>query len=658
MNDKTKLPNIAASSDPARERRRELEALVPEAFSEGRLDLAALKRALGEEALIDSGERYRLDWAGKSDAYKVLQTPTTATLRPRRDKSVNFDQAQHVFIEGENLEVLKVLQKAYFSKVKLVYIDPPYNTGNDSFIYPDRFQESKEDYLKRINELADDGTLMREGFFRKNSRESGHFHSNWLSMMLPRLYIARNILQDNGLILVSVDDNESFNLRNLLNEIFGEENFIAQIVWRGGRRNAAKIISTSHEYMLLYAKNLNFCLKTGILWRERKRGLGEIYAEAKRLLEEHSDDYEKASLLLKEWYESLADDNPSKDHDHYCWVDSKGVYFASDISRGGGGGPKWKITNPHTGEIVSTPERGWAYSKLEDLESDIKNDLIHFNGSNVPCSKSYLKDNEMQLVDTVFYKDRRGSSKRLRRLLGGDFFDFPKDENVLQHFISVFTREQDMVVDFFGGAGATAHAVLNLNQSDVDSRRKFVFVQLPEKLDEESDAYKAGYRTIADIARARLKLVIDNLIRRSDLVSSQFSLGFKYYVLGPSTIKMWRGDGIDTPEELANQMKMFVNSEKKGTDAEDLLYELLLKFGQELTTPVERLEIQDVRIFAINGRQMLFVLKSFTESMIDPLLKLKPREVIALDSVFHDSDELKTNLDLQCRDAGVKFTCI
>jgi len=220
----TDTPELGNSTHITQELRAQLATLVPAAFSEGKLDVTALQRALGEEASAESSERYTLDWAGKADAYKVLQTPSSATLRPERGQSVDFDAAQHVFIEGENLEVLKVLQKAYFGKVKLIYIDPPYNTGSDSFIYPDRFQESKEDYLRRIDALADDGTLMREGFFRKNSKESGHYHSNWLSMMLPRLYIARNLLREDGVIFVSIDDNEVHNLRCLMNEVFGEEN--------------------------------------------------------------------------------------------------------------------------------------------------------------------------------------------------------------------------------------------------------------------------------------------------------------------------------------------------------------------------------------------------------------------------------------------------
>ena len=228
---------LARSPDPTEERRAQLAALIPEAFTEGKLDIPALKRALGDATVIEGGERYALTWAGKANAYKVLQTPSSATLRPQRELSVNFDAAQHVFIEGENLEVLKVLQKAYFGKVKLIYIDPPYNTGSDSFIYPDRFQESKEDYLRRINDLADDGTLMREGFFRKNGKENGHYHSNWLSMMLPRLYIARNLLREDGVIFVSCDDNEMHNLRCLMNEVFGEENFLGVVVWKGATDN-------------------------------------------------------------------------------------------------------------------------------------------------------------------------------------------------------------------------------------------------------------------------------------------------------------------------------------------------------------------------------------------------------------------------------------
>jgi adenine-specific DNA-methyltransferase len=321
--------SIAASPNPIEERRNQLAALIPEAFSEERLDVAALKRALGSEAIIEGGERYALTWAGKGNAYKVLQTPSTATLRPQRDLSVNFDEAQHVFIEGENLEVLKVLQKAYFGKVKLIYIDPPYNTGSDSFIYPDRFQESKEDYLRRINELSDDGTLMREGFFRKNSKENGHYHSNWLSMMLPRLYIARNLLREDGVILVSIDDNEAANLKLLMDEVFGPENLIAQLVWEKGRKNDAKLFSVGHEYMLVYARSMTTLKDAKTVWRESKPGAKEIIAKWRELKVVHGEaNYEAQQAGLRDWFKGLPDANPSKKLSRHKWVDKWGPWGA------------------------------------------------------------------------------------------------------------------------------------------------------------------------------------------------------------------------------------------------------------------------------------------------------------------------------------------
>lgn len=234
-----------------------LKELFPESISEGKIDWEKLKATLGEDITF-SNERYVLNWAGKSDAFKVLQSPTTATLTPARDESVNYNNTGHIFIEGENLEVLKVLQKSYYGKVKMIYIDPPYNTGNDHFIYPDRFSESKEDYLKRVGEKDEEGYLTREGMYRKNSRDSGHYHSNWLNMMYPRLFLARNLLKDNGVIFVSIDDNEVHNLRLLMNEIFGEENFVEEIIWQRtfATKNDAKYLSSEHEYILLYAKNI------------------------------------------------------------------------------------------------------------------------------------------------------------------------------------------------------------------------------------------------------------------------------------------------------------------------------------------------------------------------------------------------------------------
>lgn len=677
---------LEKSPDLAAIKREQLIDLFPEAFTEGRLDIAALKRAIGAE-VIEGGERYVLTWAGKNDAYKVLQFPTTATLRPQRDFSVNFDDAQHVFIEGENLEVLKVLQKAYFGKVRLIYIDPPYNTGSDSFIYPDRFQESREDYLKRIHELTDDGTLMREGFFRKNSKDNGHYHSNWLSMILPRLYIARNVLRDDGVILVSIDDHEAPNLRLLMDEVFGPENFIAQLVWEKGRKNDAKLFSVGHEYMLVYGRSLVTLRAERTVWREPKPGAKEIIDKWRELKTLHSEqNYEAQQQSLREWYAALPATHPSKKLSRYKWVDKWGPWRDRDISWPGGGGPRYDVPHPKTKKPCKVPERGWGFATSEEMQRQISLGLVVFRNDHTepPFRKAHLlpvpeelddetdilmdetengEDEEigLQVMGSVIYKQSQVAVKYLRKLMGGKLFDNPKDHEVLARLISYCTGgdQTAIVMDFFAGSGSTAEAVVWLNQRD-DGARQTIAVQLPEPCDKESAAAKAGFATIADIARERIRRVIDTVKSEAALTdpASVAQLGFKSFALAPSNFKQWRGDGIEDAQTLGEQIKMFVHAEKDGATSEDIVFELLLKLGQPLTTAIEKIVLPGGTVYAIHGRSMVFVLESFHLDMIEPLLALKPREIVALDSVFHDSDEWKSNLDLQCRDADVKFTCI
>ena len=648
MSDPKSDTALAASPNPADARRAQLAALIPEAFSEGKLDLAALKRALGESVVIEGGERYGLTWAGKSDAYKVLQTPSTATLRPERDKSVNFDQAQHVFIEGENLEVLKVLQKAYFGKVKLIYIDPPYNTGSDSFIYPDRFQESKEDYLRRINDLADDGTLMREGFFRKNSRESGHYHSNWLSMMLPRLYIARNLLREDGVIFVSCDDNEVHNLRCLMNEVFGEENLISQIIVQSNKRGQTyKDIAKTHEYLLVYGRSeetplfelpkadnaLPFEDSKGRfdLWELRNRNpkFGRhnranlyfpIYVCPEAL---DSNGYSKVSLERSDRFriEALPRNSEGKDG---CWRWSKPKIQSEDTTSG-------------FAVLVAKQRRDGEWNVYEKSRKSTTKAKSLWDETEVISEQGTVELGELGL---------------------GGLFDHPKPRGLIAKVLRIATEADDLVFDFFAGSATTADALLRLNFEDVTDRR-LVLIQLPEPTAVDSAAANAGFETIADLSRERFRRVIQAVNESSDLVTKATeNLGFKSYQLAPSNFKQWRGDGIGTPEQLADQIQMFAKSEKQGAALEDMLYELLLKFGQELTTSIEPLDVAGGKVFAIHDRSMLFVLESFTEAMIVPLVDMKPREIIAVDGVFNDSDMLKTNLDLQCRDAGIRFTCL
>ena len=638
----------AYSPHPAEERRAQLAALIPEAFTEGKLDVAALKRSLGEAAVVEGGERYALTWAGKANAYKVLQTPSSATLRPQRELSINFDAAQHVFIEGENLEVLKVLQKAYFGKVKLIYIDPPYNTGSDSFIYPDRFQESKEDYLRRINDLADDGTLMREGFFRKNSKENGHYHSNWLSMMLPRLYIARNLLREDGVIFVSCDDNEVHNLRCLMNEVFGEEGFAGQIsiVNNLKGRNDRKYVATAHEYVLMYAK----------------------------------PDFESLGLPLT-----------SKQVGEYKQEDEDGLRFQwRDLRKRGGADTRalrQKLyfavyADPDTGDcsmtrtdrfnvaVLPTKSDGtdgcwrWGFNKVNQAVSSLR--ALKVDGKerwNVSYRVYLEADGKVRVAKpkSVWFGPELSTdaaTKMLKALIP-EVSDFtPKPVDLLKNLVHQSMDEDDLAVDFFAGSCTFAQAVVELNRID-DVNRNFVCVQLPEPIEPNSSLGGAGYLSIAALGRARIGRVIDKIVASADLASAPApDLGVKVFILTPSNFKQWRGDGINTPEQLAEQIKLFTQSEKDGAEVENMLYELLLKFGQDLTTPVEALDVAGSKVFAIHQRQMLFVLDSFSETMIQPLMDMNPQQIIAIDGVFLDSDTLKTNLDLQCRDAGIKFTCV
>jgi len=649
MSDQNPSPaDLAASPNPADELRAKLADLIPGAFSEGKLNPAALKRALGEANVNEGSERYALTWAGKADAYKVLQTPSTATLRPERDKSMNFDQAQHVFIEGENLEVLKVLQKAYFGKVKLIYIDPPYNTGSDSFIYPDRFQESKEDYLKRINDLADDGTLMREGFFRKNSKESGHYHSNWLSMMLPRLYIARNLLREDGLIFVSCDDNEVHNLRCVMNEVFGEENFISQIIVQSNKRGQTyKDIAKTHEYLLVYSRSeeaplfelpkaddaLPFEDGKGRfdLWELRNRNpkfgrhnRANLYFPIYVCPEElDSNGYAKISLEKSDRFrfEALPRNSEGKDG---CWRWSKAKIISED-------------TTSEFSVIVAKQRRDGEWNVYEKSRKSTTKAKSLWDETDVISEQGTVELGELGL---------------------GGLFDHPKPRGLIEKVIRISTEADDLIFDFFAGSATTADALLRLNFEEVTDRR-LVLIQLPEPTAVGSPASSAGHETIASLGRERFRRVIEAVRKDADLITqAPANLGFKSYRLAPSTFKQWRGDGIDTPEQLAEQIQMFAKSEKEGAAVEDMLYELLLKFGQELTTPVETLQVADGQVFAIHDRKMVFVLASFTEAMTVPLVAMKPREIIAIDGVFKDSDMLKTNLDLQCRDAGIRFTCL
>jgi adenine-specific DNA-methyltransferase len=639
-----------------------LKGLVPQAFSEDKLDIQKFQTLLGEDVNTDS-ERYQLSWAGKSEAYKVLQMPTTATLIPQPEQSVNWDESENIFIEGENLEVLKVLQKSYYGKIKMIYIDPPYNTGSDSFIYPDKFSETKEEYLKRIGEKDEEGYMMKEGLFRKNSKENGQFHSNWLNMMLPRLFLARNLLREEGVIFVSIDDNEQSNLRMLMDEVFGEENFVGQMIWAGGRKNDSKFISTSHEYILAYSKNIVAQKEKVGTWRVRKKGLDEIYGKYKSLKKAHGNDFKKIEAELKLWFSELPNSHPAKSHKHYSCIDKRGIFFPDNISWPGGGGPSYEVLHPVTKKPVIVPSRGWLYTDPKKMQEMIDDDRVYFgeDENSVPCLKSYLEDREYQVPYSVFYQDGRASTKRLRKLMGGDFFEHPKDEEILSELIEFCTGDNDIILDFFAGSGTSAHSVIQLNELDKKNRR-FICVQLPEKTDENSEAFKNGFNSISEICENRIKKVIENIEKgRNGKITFEGlqKLGFRKYTLSPSNFKIWRGDVVENEAELAKQMELFVTPQRANAQTENILWELLIKNGVSLTEKIQHVEVgEGAGIYHTSDKRFTFVLDKFTAEVQVKVLALKPRTVICLDSLFQNHDMVKTNAQLKFEDDGITFRTV
>lgn len=634
-----------------------IAALFPQCVTEHRdaqgrlvrgIDFEKLKAELSLDLIGEGEERYQFTWPDKRAAARLANLPTNMTLRPCREESVDFDHTQNLYIEGDNLDVLKVLRETYLGRVKMIYIDPPYNTGND-FVYNDDFAKGKEQYEETSGLFDEEGNQTIDPM-QRNTESNGRFHTDWLNMIYPRLKVARDLLSEDGVIFISIDDNEVENLRKVCDEIFGMNNFVGQFIWRGGRRNLAKYISTSHEYMLCFAKNLIYISDMNISWNEKKKGLDDIYKKAADLVRVY-EDFDVVSEKLKEWYRSLPDDNESKNHSHYCWVDNRGVYFASDISRGGGGGPKWSVINPETGQVVQTPSRGWSYGKYDDLMRDIELGLIHFNGNGVPCKKRYLKDNETQVLETVFYKDRRGSSKRLRSLLGGDYFPFPKDEEVIMHYVDSFTDSDSLVLDFFSGSATTAHAVMKLNAED-GGQRKFIMVQLPELTDEGSEAYKAGYKNICEIGKERIRRAGRMIKQEAGLQGQDLDIGFRVLKLDSSNMM----DVSKTPQET-EMANLFADNVKPDRSSEDLLFQVMLTLGVELSASIEVKQIEGKQVFDVNHGYLVACFdEQVGEATIRQIAQQKPYYFVMRDSSA-ESDNVIDNFEQLFRHYSPETIC-
>ena len=619
------------SQTPKEERIEKLKAIMPEIFDEGKIDWEKLRAVLGDDVNI-ADERYRLNWAGKSDAFRVMQEASASTLVPCREESVDFDNTQNIFIEGENMEVLKVLQKSYFGKVKMIYIDPPYNTGNDSFIYPDRFAESREEYMRRVGDKDDEGYMLRDGMFRKNSKENGQYHSNWLNMMMPRLYLAKSLLREDGVIFVSIDDNEVHNLRLLMNEIFGEENFIAQLIWKKkqGGGNDSSYIVVEHEYIFVYTKNI-----------------------------------ENISLNL--------DKNYRLDDTLYPFSDDKGEYGLITLDKASIQFSQSlvfeirdKDGNSYYPRVVKGKQSCWRWSKAK-VESEFDS-LVFKNGK--VYTKYYRPEGvtpRSLLIDSIYGRTESGNDD-IKNLFSTNPFSYPKPILLVKHFCAISSNSNDIIMDFFAGSGTTAHAVMQLNRED-GGNRKYICVQLPEPCDENSEAAKAGYATIADIAKERIRRAGTKI--RAEIEAEQEKkkgqlefddaqqtkmpdLGFKVFKLADSNFKQWRKIRGSETEAWKQQVMEFIDPVAENATVGNMVYELLLKSGKDLNSTIEH----KGDYYIVNDGELVLMLESATQETVDTVLAASPEKVIALDRLFEGNDQLKTNTVLQMKDAGITFITI
>ncbi|MCP5139539.1 MAG: site-specific DNA-methyltransferase [Chromatiales bacterium] len=644
------------SPDLVAENLERLKVLFPELVTEGpngaAVNVDVLKALVGDATVTDADEKYGLNWHGKRRARQLALTPSTGTLRPCPEDSVDWDTTQNLMIEGDNLEVLKLLQKSYAGKVKLIYIDPPYNTGKD-FVYPDSFQDSIKNYLKLTGQVEAGAKIS------SNTEASGRFHTDWLNMMYPRLKAMQSLLERDGAIFVSCDETEQARLRLAMDDIFGSENFVADMVWAAGRKNDSRLISVSHEYIVCYARDAGYLTSKKVEWRQRKKGLADIYRRYEQLKTEFGSDYATMTAGMKEWYKGLADAHPAKAHKHYNHVDARGVFFPADISWPGGGGPMYEVLHPKTKRPVKVPARGWITPDPAKMTTWIDEDRVHFgeDEAKVPCLKAYLRDQEYQAPYSVFYQDGRSATKRLRGLMGGDCFDFPKDETVLQEIVEMLTSGDDVVMDCFAGSGTTGHATMAQNAIDSGNRR-YILVQLPEPLDPENKDQKAAagfcdnlgkLRNIAELTKERLRRAAKKV--KDDNPMFAGDLGFRVFKLDSSNIRAWVPDCDDLDQGLLDSVD---HLEPDRTEF-DVLYELLLKRGLDLCVPIETRVFARMEVHAVGGGVLMACLAekievSQVEALAQGIVEWHQALIPAGDTtcVFRDSafadDVAKTNM--------------
>lgn len=581
------------------------ERINNEGKLEHAIDFDMLKQELSDHVVDGLQERYQFTWPDKRKAILAANAPINKTLRPCREESVDFDNTENLYIEGDNLDVLKLLQETYLGKVKMIYIDPPYNTGKD-FIYNDDFKQSTEEYIENSGQLDGEGNR-----FVANTESNGRFHTNWLNMIYPRLKLAKDLLSDDGVIFISIDDNEVENLRKICDEIFGENNFLAQVIWERAfsPKNDAKFFSVSHDYVLIYARSIEV-FSIGLLPRS-----AESDARYKNPDNDPHGPWTSDNMTVKSY---------SANYDYPIRTPNGTIYY------------------PPAG-------RCWFTSK-ERMQKLIENGAVWFgnNGGNMPRIKRYLSDVQQGMTPITIWKyldvgHNQEARQELKKLFDEKaYFDGPKPIRLLNRILTIANvKKDDFILDFFSGSATTAHAVMQLNAED-GGKRKFIMVQLQEECAENSEAYKAGYKNICEIGKERIRRAGKKIKEENPLTTQDLDIGFRVLKCDSSNME----DVYFTPKEyMDKQQSLFVDNIKKDRNDEDLLFDAMLKLDTPLSSKIEKITIAGKTVYNVaQGHLMACFDKNVTDEVITAIAKEMPSYFVMRDSSQAD-DSVAINFE-------------
>lgn len=623
----------AYSMDIEGANKEKLKSVFPECFTEGKLDIDKLLNLCGEY-IDEDFEKYKFEWKGKSECYRIAQKRSTGTLRPCKEESVNFDTTNNLYIEGDNLEVLKLLQTSYYRKIKMIYIDPPYNTGND-FVYEDDFA----DPMARYKEVTQQTT-------KSNPETMGRFHTNWLNMIYPRLRLAANLLRDDGVIFISIDDNEVHNLRKICDEVFGEENFVSKFIWINNERGRSidKYISNTNDFILMYAKsidnlNINF-----------KKESGEHLLKEYNLKDDISY-YKKGDPLFNNNSKFNIETRPNLVYSIYINKNTNEKRCIDEKYKGDNGlwvlpqenrlGDDWiKVIPPlrNTNGLIGCWR--WGVTKfLEENEQELILEKQN-SGKYMFFSKNRLTgDNEKlsKYKNIIPNITSASATSEVVGIMGGKYFDHPKPTNLIKILTDIGLSNDDIVLDFFSGSGTTAHAVMQLNAED-GGNRKFICVQLPELCDEKSEAFKNGYKNICEIGKERIRRAGKKIAEQNSSVDT----GFKVFKLDTSNLVKWDSTPTPNPDELIQRMSLLQDTIKTDRNDFDVVYEIMLKLGIPLDYRVKEVSVNDKKAYSIGEDCLVLICLDYGKDGITPEdIKIMcadylPAKIVASEKAFKD----------------------